>query len=315
MKKITLIILLINLSLSPLNADNVDDCVNFCSNLFDKYISKFSEKEKRIWNEKRYDMLEEIQKEFDTANKNKKYYTDAGLAATQFLNRTGLRKMKLWTQLVNEMGENYYKQQLHQSTYINYINKLEKIFEEYRNTENASIFYDDREKFISLKNQSSDTTNVANVASFVYKEHSSVWDNDPKIHTFKVNNWLAKIEELHHIENELKNIASTVENKEYIVVKDKNPLLPFALCILTIIVTIPSYLETYYFKYSKRIFYIATIISIIICLLLIYNNPSTLINMIVSVIFPAIMFIIFYRKGINKKRDSQNQEISSTNNN
>lgn len=303
-KRLLVVILLLYICFD-LKSDTVDNCVNSCNKLFEKYILELSDTEKNEWNKQKNNLLDSINVKFKETEDETKYFVSEYkyLGAYKFLNMTSLFQMKVWTEFVNNMGQHIYEKKAKVSSNDSLIAILDKEFTKYKNSINASLFYNDYEKFLQIKSSCENPTNYPILLSYTYSEEVSPYDKNPQKHEFIIYDWLSKINELNTHNEELLSIIKNIDKKEYLVIKDENYLFPIILSIFMILVSMPSFFETYGFKYNKGMFALMVLLSLLGSVILVYINSKTWINCILSVIVPGLFYLCFYLRKHEQKED------------
>ncbi|KFF09845.1 MULTISPECIES: hypothetical protein [Flavobacterium] len=220
--------------------------------------------------------------------------------AVQYLNSINNFLLPAKTKLVNSLADKIVKIKIG-SSIESKIDSLDRVFNDYANTNKAKNFEKAYDKFLSEKSKYLKIKSERDTLFYtVYEVKSNVYSDPDSKDIYAVFNWKVRIEKLNKLKTDFDNISEEVKSKQFLVVKDPNPIVPLLFQFCTLLVVISGVFVNFAFEKKRhKIVLILVLSSLITAIILLFVSDNTFLNTAVNILVPGIGYIIFYYK---KKR-------------
>lgn len=223
--------------------------------------------------------------------------------AIQYLNSINNFLLPAKTKLVNSLADKIVKIKIGNSLESK-IDSLDKVFNDYANTDKAKNFEKAYYKFLSEKSKYLNVKSERDTLFYtIYEVKSNVYADPDSKDKYAVFNWKARIEKLNKLKTEFDNISEEVKSKQFLIVKDPNPVVPLLFQFCTLLVVISGVFINFAFeKKLHKIVLLLVFSSLSTAIILLFLSDNTILNTAVNVLVPGIGYILFY---YSKKRSQK----------
>lgn len=276
-----------------------------CDIEFQSLCKLLPKKEVENWKRKSLDIDNEyikignkIQQEEDTY---KKINAEA-IYAVQYLNSINNFLLPAKTKLVNSIADRVVKIKI-EKTLSSQIDSLDLSFANYANTKKAVNFEKAYHKFLNVKSKFLNIKSERDTLFYIlYETKNNVYADPYSTDLYVVFNWKTRIENLIKLKKELEEISKEVTSKQFLIVKDPNPVIPLIFQFCTLLVVISNAAMNFGFKEKLNlIIFCLVIISLMTSMILLFFSEDTFLNLVINIIVPGVSYIVYYKLQKKKK--------------
>ncbi|WPO78209.1 hypothetical protein [Flavobacterium sp. KACC 22761] len=229
-----------------------------------------------------------------------------GIYAVQYLNSINNFVLPAKTKLVNSLADKIVMISIGNSIELK-IDSLDRVFNNYANTKKAENFERAYYRFLNQKSKYLNAKSERDTLFYtIYEVKDNVYADPESKDVYAVFNWKDRIKKLNKLKTEFNNISEEVKSKQFLIVKDPNPVVPLLFQFCTLLVVVSGVFIN--FAFEKKIHKIVLLLvfsSLSTAIILLFVSDNTILNTAVNILVPGIGYILFY---YNKKR-SQNRNI------
>lgn len=279
---------------------NADEYVEKCNTEFKRLSVQLPEEKRLLWEDKSKSVTAEYIRIGDKVNESKSAYevlNALDVYAFQYLKEIHNFLIPEKTNLVNSVGSELLEIEIG-NRLLTRVDSIEKIFNEYANSNYAENFQNSFSRFLIIKNQIIEARGEDVILFYtVYEPKDNAYASPDFIKEFKVYDWEKKIKKLKELNKQLDELEISIQTNKFGIIKDPIPIIPIMLQISTLLVLISSLLVNFGFKLKgSKIILILVIASLTTSFLLLFLSSNTIINSLINVFVPGIMYIIYYQK-------------------
>lgn len=274
------------------------DYLKKCDVEYKILLREISKSEANKWDDKLSKINEQYIKIGEKKELEEQTYKDLkaeGIYAIQYLNIINNFLLPRKTNLVNSLADQVILQKIETKVKIK-LDSLDNKFKKYANTNNANKFKNLYSHYLNKKNEY-ETLKLKKDTSFfaIHEFKSNVYADTDSVKTYVVYNWKNQILKLHILNNSLDQIKNDIESKQYLIVRDPNPIFPLLFQICTLVVIIANSFIN--FQFDPKLFKIILLIvgiSLITSLILLIISEETFLNIAINIFAPGFTYLAYF---------------------
>ncbi|WP_191073021.1 hypothetical protein [Mesoflavibacter profundi] len=167
----------------------------------------------------------------------------------------------------------------------------------YANTENASKFGRTFNNFLLASNELDEINKAKDtLLSINYQPQDNPYDESYKTQNYVVYEWKNKIRKLSDLDKKFNDLRIELTSNEYGLIKEPNPIIPTIFQFATLLVLISNLLVNFGFKAKTKVVFYMVIISLITSVILLLSSENTILNTLINIIVPGIMYLFYYKR-------------------
>ncbi len=271
-----------------------------CEIQFRLLIDKLPEKESEYWGNKSKAITQKFIEISNEVQKEQELYKRNGLSeiyAYNYLNSVYGFRLPKRTKLIDSLGSIVIKRSIGDFVLLK-IASLEKSFNDFENTKEATSVVGAYQNFLNLKSEYERIKSSKDTLFYtIYEYKSSYYDTPDSIVTYLALDWGKQISKLNMISSGLEKVKGEIELTRFTKVKDPNPVFPviFQICTLLVIVA-NSFMN---FKFDQKLFKLffgLVILSLMTSVVILFLNKETILNCIINTFVPGLTYLLYYNK-------------------
>lgn len=304
MKKKTYLLILFLLALNTYAQIPDSEYRDRCDIEFQSLCKLLSKTDAENWKKKSRDIDVEYVKIGNKKQEEEESYKQINaeaIYAVQYLNSINNFLLPAKTKLVNSLADKVVKIKIEKSISLQ-IDSLDILFADYANTKKAINFEKIYHRFLNAKSNYININSERDTLFYtIYETKNNIYADPDSIDSYVVFNWKTRIEKFENLKKELDNISKEIKSKQFLIVKDPNPVIPLIFQFCTLLVVISNAVMSFGVKEKlSTIIFCLVILSLLTSMVLLFFSEDTLLNLGINVIVPGIAYIIYYK--VQKKK-------------
>lgn len=301
--KIFIIIIFI-LPIYSIGQINHSEYIEKCNEEFNSLLKLIPETQREKWNNEFEIITKEHLKISNEKQKDSDIYKKLHaehIFATQYFNAINEFLLPSKTNITNSIAQEVVSITIGKSI-TQKIDSLTQVLDIYAKTDKAVNFEKIYNKLLLARKKNEQILIQLDTLFYTkYEFKDNIYADPYKVENYVVFDWQKQQKKFSNLKKELDDINNDIKVKQFISIKDPNPIIPLLFQFCTLIAVISGVIINFRFdKRSNTVVLILVISSLITAILLLFFSDNTIMNTAINVLIPGVGYIIFYIK--NKKQ-------------